>query len=154
MSVEISVVVIDSGDHPGPRPDTDVIFLPTAVDGDTPIYSGDVPRLLDALLATGVSATTWHVGTEAEFTSARGPITEALLQVAVGIASSAGWHAIQSLLLQHRGKANLIAVYERDRDRFRVELTGPAAEVAAELKRLDPFRPDSPRGDDPHDEPA
>ncbi|GAB2567195.1 hypothetical protein Aab01nite_45200 [Paractinoplanes abujensis] len=143
MPPRISAEPIGSDDAPGPVADSDVVFLP-AFEADTPIYSAAVPELVAALRAADVSARTWHADGLAEFAATRGPVTEALIQIAVGIASSGGWYAVQSLLERRHEKVHLIAVYEKDGQRFRIEVTGPAPEVARELGQLDPFRVEPP----------
>ncbi|MBL7258264.1 hypothetical protein [Paractinoplanes lichenicola] len=123
--------------------DSDVVLLPITFDGDTPIYPESAHSLIAALRAADVSARTWHADPP-EFGASRGPVTDALIQIAVGIASSGGWYAVQSLLERRQEKVHLIAFYEKDGQRFRLEVTGPARQIAEELRQLDPFRPEPP----------
>lgn len=143
MPPRTAAAPIDNDDGPGPVADSDVVFLP-AFGTDTPVYSTAVPDLIAALQVAGVSARTWHTGDAAEFAAGRGPATEALIQIAVGIASSGGWYAVQSLLERRREKVHLIVVYAKDNQRFRIEISGPAQKVAEDLQQLDPFRSEPP----------
>jgi hypothetical protein len=142
MLSEESVVNVPVGAGPGPVVGTDVVFLPQAFDHDTPVYSAQTVQLVDQLTAAGVTARTWHPAAECEFLSDRGPIADTLLQIAVGIASSAGWHAIQSLLRRRSGPLQVIAVFEQGGVRRRAALTGDADDVLRALEKLDPFAPE------------
>ena len=70
----------------------------------------------------------------------RGPVTDTVLQVGVGVASSAGWYALQTLL-RRRGErtVTVVAVFDDGGQRRRAEVTGSATDVAEVLERLDPF---------------
>jgi len=142
MLSEESVVTEPVGSGPGPVVGTDVVFLPQAFDHGTPVYPAQTMRLVAQLTAEGVTARTWHPSAECEFLSDRGLIADTLLQIAVGIASSAGWYAIQSLLRRRSGPLQVIAVFERDGVRRRAALTGDADDVVRALETLDPFAPE------------
>ncbi|ROO60274.1 hypothetical protein EDC02_2133 [Micromonospora sp. Llam0] len=144
MLSEESVVTVPADAGPGPVAGTDVVFLPQAFDHGTPVYPAHTTQLVDQLTAQGVTARTWHPAAESEILSARGPVADTLLQIAVGIASSAGWYAIQSMLRSRSGPLRVIAVFEQDGQRRRAELAGNADDVVRALETLDPFGPGRP----------
>ena len=141
MLSEESVVTVPVDAGPGPVAGTDVVLLPQAFDHGAPVYPAHTTQLVDQLTAQGVTARTWHPAAEFEIVSTRGPVADTLLQIAVGIASSAGWYAIQSLLRSRSGPLRVIAVFEQDGQRRRAELAGDADDVVRALETLDPFGP-------------
>ncbi|GAB3932296.1 hypothetical protein GCM10027614_01180 [Micromonospora vulcania] len=66
-------------------------------------------------------------------------LTDSLLQIGVGIGSSAGWHALQTLLRRRGGKLRVVAIFDDGTQRRRAEVTGEAADVVQALETLDPF---------------
>lgn len=140
MSPKVSIVATDRHREPGPRPDADVTFLPIADDGGVPVYDDSVPELIEELLAARLTAGTWHPLTECEFVSSRGVLTDALLQIAVGISSSAGWYALQTLLRRRGGQQlRVVAIFDDGTERRRAEVTGEADDVVQALTTLNPF---------------
>lgn len=137
MPPEIRFVADDAG--PGPVPDADVVLLPVADDGGTPVYPSSVEQLLDELAADGVSARSWHPAGQFEVVDHRAPVVDALVQIAVGIATSGGWYAVRALIRRRRSDVRVVAVYEQGGQRCRAEVTGKPGEVAATLAQLDPF---------------
>lgn len=130
--------MVDHG-GPGPHPGVDVTFLPLADDDGVPLYDGSTLDLISELNADGVRARTWHPAEICEFVSDRGLITDTLLQVGVGVASSAGWYALQALLRRRTGQVRVVAIFDDGTQRRRAEVSGDPAGVADALKRLDPF---------------
>ncbi|MCO1597012.1 hypothetical protein M8C17_17800 [Micromonospora sp. RHAY321] len=139
MSPKVSIVATDSHRDPGPRPGADVTFLPLADDDGVPIYDESIPDLIQHLQTAGLSADTWHPAAECDFVSSRGLVTDALVQIGVGIGSSAGWYALQSLLRRRGGQVRVVAVFDDGTQRRRAEVTGEAADVVEALEKLDPF---------------
>ncbi|MGW5666414.1 hypothetical protein [Micromonospora sp. NPDC003776] len=115
-------------------------FLPLADDDGVPVYHESTPALMQELQAAGLTVDTWHPATECDFVSSRGVVTDALLQVGVGIASSAGWYALQTMLRSRSGQVRVLAIYDDGVERRRAEVTGEAADVVEALETLDPFR--------------
>jgi hypothetical protein len=139
MSPKVSIVATDRHRDPGPRPGADVTFLPLADDGGVPVYDEATPELMQELQAAGVAVDTWHPATECDFVSFRGPVTDTLLQIGVGIGSSAGWYGLQTLLRRRGGQLRVVAVFDDGVQRRRAEVTGEAADVVEALEKLDPF---------------
>ncbi|MGQ5261422.1 hypothetical protein ACTWLT_11750 [Micromonospora sp. ZYX-F-536] len=139
MSPKVSIVATDSHREPGPRPGADVTFLPLADDDGVPIYDESIPDLIQHLRTAGLAADTWHPAAECDFVSSRGLVTDALVQIGVGIGSSAGWYALQSLLRRRGGQVRVVAVFDDGTQRRRAEVTGEAADVVEALEKLDPF---------------
>ncbi|WP_146247464.1 hypothetical protein [Micromonospora arborensis] len=139
MSPKVSIVATDSHREPGPRPGADVTFLPFADDDGIPVYDDSAPELIQELLAAGLTAGTWHPPAECEFVSSRGVLTDSLLQIGVGIGSSAGWYALQTLLRRRGGQLRVVAIFDNGTERRRAEVTGEAADVVQALTTLDPF---------------
>lgn len=144
MSPKVSIVATDRHRDPGPRPGADVTFLPLAEDGDIGIYPDSTPALIQELRAAGLAVDTWHPATECDFVSSRGLVTDTLLQIGVGIGSSAGWYALQSPLRRRGGQLSVRAILDDGAQRRRVEVTGEAADVVEALERLDPFASERP----------
>jgi hypothetical protein len=147
MSPEPQVTAAGSG--PGPLPGADVVLLPLVHDDGTAIYPGATDDLLAELAGAGVTARTWHEPGSFDQVDDRGILTDSLLEIAVGIATSGGWYALQSLLLRRKGTVRVIAVYEQGSQKWRAEVTGSPDEVADTLSRLDPFGADDTPGSDP-----
>ncbi|WP_406044544.1 hypothetical protein OG799_08715 [Micromonospora sp. NBC_00898] len=139
MSPKVSIVATDSHRDPGPRPGADVTFLPLADDDGIPVYDESTPDLIQELQAAGAAVDTWHPARECEFVSSRGLVTDALLQIGVGIGSSAGWYALQTLLRRRGGQVRVVAIFDDGVQRRRAEVTGEAADVVEALEKLDPF---------------
>ncbi|WP_146605651.1 hypothetical protein [Micromonospora craterilacus] len=140
MSPKVSIVAADHHQGPGPRAGVDVTFLPLAEDDGVLIYPESTPALMQELLAAGLVVDTWHPTGECDFVSSRGLVTDTLLQIMVGIASSAGWYALQSMLRRRTGQVSVRATFDDGVQRRRVEVNGEAAAVVEALERLDPFR--------------
>ncbi|MEV7230712.1 hypothetical protein AB0M79_27360 [Polymorphospora sp. NPDC051019] len=140
MSSKVSIVAMDHNPGPGPRAGVDVTFLPLAEDDGVPVYPESTPVLMQELVATGLVVDTWHPASECDFASSRGLVTDTLLQIGIGIGSSAGWYALQSMLRRHTGQVSVRAIYDDGVQRRGVEVTGEAADVVEVLDRLDPFR--------------
>lgn len=66
-------------------------------------------------------------------------MTDTLLQIGVGIGSSAGWYALQTLLRRRGGQLRVVAIFDDGVQRRRAEVTGEAADVVEALAKLDPF---------------
>lgn len=140
MSPKVSIVATDRHRDPGPRAGADVTFLPLAEDDGVPVYPDSTLALMRELAAAGLVVDIWHPATECDFVSSRGLVTDTLLQIGVGIGSSAGWYALQSMLRQRTGQVTVRAVVDDGVQRRRVEVTGEAADVVETLETLDPFR--------------
>lgn len=145
MSPKVSIVATVSHRDPGPRPGTDVTFLPLADNSGVPVYDDSTPRLIQELRAAGVAVDTWHPVTECEFVSSRGLVTDTLLQIGVGIASSAGWYALQAMLRRRSGQVRVVAIFDDGVQRRRAEVIGETADVVEALEALDPFNPEPSR---------
>ncbi|WP_320068905.1 hypothetical protein [Micromonospora sp. RTGN7] len=139
MSPKVSIVATESHRDPGPRPGADVTFLPFADDDGVPTYHDSTPGLVHELQAAGIVADTWHPAAECEFVSSRGLVTDTLLQICVGVGSSAGWYALQALLRRRSGQVRVLAFFDDGVQRRRAEVTGEVADVVEALERLDPF---------------
>jgi hypothetical protein len=137
MSPEIRVVAGHTG--PGPRAGTDVVLLPIADDGGTPVYPDSVGQWIDELTSDGVSSDTWHPVGAFERLDHRSPIVDAFVQIGVGIATSGGWYALQALIRRRRDDVRVVAVYEQGGQRCQAEVTGKPDDVAAALAQLNPF---------------
>ncbi|WP_433288857.1 hypothetical protein [Micromonospora sp. CA-244673] len=140
MSPKVSIVATDRHRDPGPRDGTDVTFLPLAEYEGTSVYPESTPALMQELVAAGLVVDAWHPAAECDFVSSRGLVTDTLLQIGVGIGSSAGWYALQSMLRRRTGQVTVRAVVDDGVQRRRVEVTGEAADVVEALETLDPFR--------------
>lgn len=139
MSPKVSIVATDSHRDPGPRPGVDVTFLPLADDGGVPVYDESTPALIRELQAAGMAAEIWHPATECDFVASRGVVTDTLLQIGVGIGSSAGWYALQTMLRRRGGQVKVLVVFDDGVQRRCAEVTGEAADVVEALEQLDPF---------------
>ncbi|WBB68304.1 hypothetical protein [Micromonospora sp. WMMD812] len=139
MSPKVSIVATDSHRDLGPQPGVDVTFLPFAEDDGVPVYDESTPDLVRELQAAGVTVETWHAAGAYELVSSRGLVTDTLLQIGVGISSSAGWYGLQSLLRRRGGQLRVVAIFDDGVQRRRAEVTGEAADVVDVLERLDPF---------------
>jgi hypothetical protein len=142
MSLEVSIVATVGDGDLGPQPGADVTFLPLTDDGGVPVYDDSIPGLVHELQASGVIAGTWHPAETCEFVSGRGLVVDTLLQLGVGIGSSAGWYALQALLRRRRGQVRVVAIFDDGTQRRRAEVTGEAADVVEALEKLDPFSSD------------
>ena len=142
MSPKVSIVATESHREPGPRPGPAGTFLRAPHDNGTPVYDDSTPDLIQQLLAAGVAADAWHPFTECEFVSSRSVVTDSLLQIGVGIGSSAGWYALQTLLRRREGQLRVVAIFDNGAQRRRAEVTGEAADVVQALQTLDPFGPE------------
>lgn len=140
MSAKIDVTATSA--ESGIASGLDVVLLPIADDNGTPVYPDVVPELLSELGALGVRAGMRHPADEAEFRSSRGPVTEILLQIGVGIGSAAGWGALKAILGRRTGTIKVVALYEQGDKRCRAEVTGKPAEVAEALEQINPFGPE------------
>lgn len=140
MSPKVSIVATDRHRDPGPRAGADVTFLPLGEDDGMPVYPESTPALMRELLAAGLTVDTWHPAEECDFVSSRGLVTDTLLQIGVGIGSSAGWYALQSMLRRRTGQVKVRAIFDDGVQRRRVEVTGEAADVVEALEELAPFR--------------
>jgi hypothetical protein len=137
-------VVLGSDDEFGPVADVDVVFLPAVPDGARPAYPRAVPELIEELRLSGVTSRTWHPDAQVTFVSDRGVFADAVLQILVGVASSAGWQAICSLVAKRSGPVRVIVVYGQGGRRLRTSpFEGEAPDVARELEQHDPYRPES-----------
>lgn len=126
-------------DYPERLPAADLTFLPLAYDDETPVYPAGVHDLAAKLRAPGLEVSVLHPAEECEFVSDRsGLLVGALLEVAVGIASSGGWYAIKALLERRTGRSRVTVVFEEDGRTRRVRMTGEAAEVARAIEQLTP----------------
>lgn len=142
MSPKVSIVTTDHYRGPGPRDSVDVTFLPLTEDDGVPVYPESTPALMQELLDADLVVDTWHPAAECDFVSSRGLVTDTLLQIGVGIGSSAGWYALQSMLRRRTGQVSVRVVLDDDdrARRRRVEVTGEAAGVVEALEKIDPFR--------------
>jgi hypothetical protein len=143
MAPGVEIVVLGAEYEFGPVVDSDVVFLPSIPDAAMPGYPGDVPKLIEQLRLSGVTSRTWHPGDQCTFVSGRSILTETVLQLVVGVASSAGLQAIRSLIRGRSGTVRVTVVFDRDGERLRATVEGKAGRVVAELAAIDPFRPES-----------
>jgi hypothetical protein len=127
----------DLDDYPERLRGGDLTFLPLAFDDGVPVYPAGVQDLAAELRASGLEVSVRHPPEECEFVSDRSTeLVGALLEIAVGITSSAGWYALKALLERRSGRARVTVVFEEGDRIRRLKVTGDAAEVAKKLAEL------------------
>jgi hypothetical protein len=141
MSSDVSIADTVSDNDLDLLPGVDLTFFPLTDDDGSPVYPQAAADLIADLRAAGVIARTWHPEDQCEFVDGRNVLVDALLQVGVGIASSAGWYALQRLLRDRSGQVRVVVAYRRGAQRLRVEVAGDSGEVADVLRRIDPLPP-------------
>ena len=142
--------------------DGDLVILPYDLDGDRGIYSDQLATTVKTLRAEGIDARWLHDADHRLWSGERSALVDLwIIPFIVGIASSGGWTALTALVRRRTGPVKLKIGYRRDpsgsEERW-IELEGDAADVAAELERLNPWQSLEPPPDHaetaPDDDPS
>ncbi len=138
MSAPVTVSDIAAPSRIRLNSESDVTIFPKSVHNGRGSYSESALDFADELNQTGAVARPWHDPAECEISTERGPVTETVVAIVLGIASSAGWDALKwALSRKPRTEQVSLTVGWRDGSAEKwVRVEGPADAVAETIVRL------------------
>jgi hypothetical protein len=110
----------------------DVTLYPEAVTDGRGVYPAEAVSLADALQARGVVALPWHDLDHCDWSTA----THSVRSFQLGVASTAGWSAVQDAMRQQVNPVRLTLGWWTGQDERWVRLEGAAPAVADALDFL------------------
>jgi hypothetical protein len=118
----------------------DVTIYPDQVHRDRGGYHPDTLAIADELRRAGIDAQPWHDLAHCDVAGERGPITDAVLSLVLGIASAAGWDAIKALLRRRTSNdpVKLTIGWRTTQGEQWLNIEGPAHAIADTLNNIEP----------------